>query len=63
VVVPLSVPQLALEPGCLRCASDGLQTATALSHTQSTTHQGERTTMNFLTDLLAGIVHFVGWLV
>ncbi|MGW0776656.1 hypothetical protein ACWD01_24040 [Streptomyces sp. NPDC002835] len=30
---------------------------------QSTTYQGERTTMNFLTDLLAGIVHFVGWLV
>jgi hypothetical protein len=25
--------------------------------------QGEGTTMNFLTNLLAGIVHFVGWLV
>lgn len=25
--------------------------------------QGERATMNFLTNLLAGIVHFVGWLV
>ncbi|WP_267882552.1 hypothetical protein [Streptomyces sp. NRRL S-118] len=25
--------------------------------------QGERTIMNVLTDLLAGFLHFVGWLV
>ncbi|EFE69663.1 predicted protein [Streptomyces viridosporus ATCC 14672] len=25
--------------------------------------QGERTIMNLLTDVLAGLVHFIGWLV
>lgn len=25
--------------------------------------QGERTIMNLLTDILAGLLHFVGWLV
>ncbi|AJE85805.1 hypothetical protein SLNWT_5429 [Streptomyces albus] len=26
-------------------------------------HQGEPRTMNFLTDVLAGLIHLVGWLV
>ncbi|MFJ8584187.1 hypothetical protein ACIRD2_05955 [Streptomyces sp. NPDC093595] len=34
----------------------------AVPHTQHEA-QGERTLMNVLTDLLAGFLHFVGWLV
>ncbi|EST19398.1 hypothetical protein [Streptomyces niveus] len=53
--------QLPCDNRCLRCASDGLQTATALSQlyifTRRTPH------MNVITNLLAGLVHFVGWLV
>ncbi|WP_199566420.1 hypothetical protein [Streptomyces corynorhini] len=49
---------------CLRCANDGLQTATALSSRRITHHtHKEKVSMNVLTNLLAGIVHFVGWLV
>ncbi|WP_256107329.1 hypothetical protein [Streptomyces sp. ODS05-4] len=48
--------------GCLRCASDGLQTGVA--HVPHLHHaQGERNTMNIVTDLLAGFFHFLGWLV
>jgi hypothetical protein len=46
---------------CLRCASDGLQTATAQSH-RCTTHK-ENPFMDLITNLLAGVLHFVGWLV
>jgi hypothetical protein len=45
----------------LRSAVNGLQTATAQSH-RCTTYK-EKDQMNFLTNLLAGVVHFVGWLV
>ncbi|MFC8234766.1 hypothetical protein OG830_06245 [Streptomyces sp. NBC_00121] len=42
-------------------AHDGLQTATAQSHI--CTMYEEKYRMNLITSLLAGIVHFVGWLV
>ncbi|MFI1188299.1 hypothetical protein [Streptomyces californicus] len=45
----------------MQSAVNGLQTAPALSH-RCTTHK-EIDQMNFLTNLLAGVVHFVGWLV
>ncbi|WP_454320262.1 hypothetical protein [Streptomyces phaeoluteigriseus] len=42
------------------CASEGLQT---VSSRESHTSQGKSMSMNLLTDILAGLVHFVGWLV
>ncbi|WP_189960528.1 hypothetical protein [Streptomyces violascens] len=47
-------------------ASDGLQTGVAQSHSgirPMPTAQGESTTMNLITGLLAGVLHFIGWLV
>ncbi|THA89188.1 hypothetical protein E6R61_23715 [Streptomyces sp. LRa12] len=56
----------------LRCASNGLQTVVD-AHVPSSPGGARRvphlnsarscTIMNLLTDILAGLVHFVGWLV
>ncbi|WP_299537117.1 hypothetical protein [uncultured Streptomyces sp.] len=45
----------------MQSAGNGLQTVHAQSRNAPCTK--EKHSMNFLTDLLAGIVHFVGWLV
>ncbi|WP_438295054.1 hypothetical protein [Streptomyces sp. HUAS TT7] len=50
----------------MRGASDGLQTGIAQSHNgicPMPTAPGESTTMNLITGLLAGVLHFIGWLV
>jgi ABC-type Mn2+/Zn2+ transport system ATPase subunit len=46
---------------CLRCASDGLQTAIAYVPQKTCTRRN--TPMNIITNLLAGVVHFLGWLI
>ncbi|MFD9819940.1 hypothetical protein [Streptomyces violascens] len=66
VIVTAFVAQLPCGDGCLRGASDGLQTDIAQSHSgicPMPTAQGESTTMNLITGLLAGVLHFIGWLV
>ncbi|POX53806.1 hypothetical protein C3489_15250 [Streptomyces sp. Ru71] len=47
----------------LRCASDGLQTVVDAQVPHQSTTARRSTIMNLLTDVLAGLVHFIGWLV
>ncbi|WP_328314200.1 hypothetical protein OG432_30670 [Streptomyces sp. NBC_00442] len=50
----------------MRGASDGLQTgpcAVPRRHRSDATAPAESTIMNLITDLLAGVFHFLGWLV
>jgi hypothetical protein len=46
-----------------RCASDGLQTVVDAQVPQHSTTARSCTIMNLLTDALACLVHFIGWLV
>ncbi|GHI01918.1 hypothetical protein AQI88_17255 [Streptomyces cellostaticus] len=52
------------EPGrYFRCASDGLQTVVDAQVPLKSHIARSSTIMNLLTDVLAGIIHFIGWLV
>ncbi|MFJ8604797.1 hypothetical protein ACIREM_40070 [Streptomyces shenzhenensis] len=47
----------------LRCASDGLQTVVDAQVPHDSNTARSSTIMNLLTDVLAGLIHFIGWLI